>query len=146
MGYDQPITFDEDSHYQLFMWRDMVNALSSTDREKLGYDSEFTRPSTVKEDKICQYTNSTGSCSSGEPKASSTLISDKVDTSNKDIKSDYVLKRLGQSIDPNTSSKVKPKEKVSKNSKEAWSYKSSSNSSNSKPVSYTHLRAHETDS
>ncbi|WP_206166925.1 transglycosylase domain-containing protein [Mammaliicoccus sciuri] len=141
MGYDQPITFDEESHYQLFMWRDMVNALSSTDREKLGYDSEFSRPSTVKEDTICQYTNSTGSCSSGESK-SSTLISDKVDTSNKDINSDYVLKRLGQAIDTNTSSKVKPKERVSKNSKEAWSYKSSSNkdsssNSNSKPSSGT---------
>ena len=96
-----------------YLCGDMVNALSSTNREKLGYDSEFSRPSTVKEDTICQYTNSTGSCSSGESK-SSTLISDKVDTSNKDINSDYVLKRLGQAIDTNTSSKVKPKERVSK--------------------------------
>ncbi|WP_323704563.1 transglycosylase domain-containing protein [Mammaliicoccus sp. Dog046] len=137
MGYDQPISFDEENHYQLYMWRDMVNALSTTDREKLGYDSDFTKPSTVSEDTVCQYTNSTNGCSKDESKASSTLISDKLDTSQKDIKSDYVLKRLGQGIDPNTSSKVKPKEKVAKNSKEAWSYKSSSNDSKSKPSSGT---------
>lgn len=137
MGYDQPISFDEENHYQLYMWRDMVNALSTTDREKLGYDSDFTKPSTVSEDTICQYTNSTNGCSKDESKASSTLISDKLDTSQKDIKSDYVLKRLGQGIDPNTSSKIKPKDKVAKNSKEAWSYKSSSKDSKSKPSSGT---------
>lgn len=126
MGYDQPIAFDEDSHYQLFMWRDMVNALSSTDREKLGYDSEFSKPDTVTENTICQYTNSTSGCSNGESKAS-TLISDKVDTSQKDLYSDSVLKRLGIAIDPNTSGKVKPKEKVAKNSQEAWSYNAKGN-------------------
>ncbi|WP_239724642.1 MULTISPECIES: transglycosylase domain-containing protein [unclassified Mammaliicoccus] len=140
MGYDQPITFDEDSHYQIFMWRDMVNALSNTDREKLGYDSDFEKPSTVSEKTICQYTNSTGNCSKGESKAS-TLISDKVDTSEKDIYSESVLKRLGIAVDGNTSSKIKPKEKVSKNSKEAWSYNSSENkkadSDSGKPSSGT---------
>nr|WP_263312987.1 transglycosylase domain-containing protein [Mammaliicoccus sp. Marseille-Q6498] len=141
MGYDQPITFDEDNHYQLYMWRDMVNALSSTDREKLGYDNDFSRPSTVKDSTVCQYTNSTNGCSSGESKAS-TMISDKTDTSKKDIKSDYVLRRLGLSIDGGVSSKVKPKERVSKKSSEAWSYnsksnKSSSSSSSDKPSSGT---------
>lgn len=136
MGYDQPISFDEENHYQLFMWRDMVNALSATDREKLGYDSTFNQPGTVSEETICQYTNSTGSCSDGESKAS-TLISDKTNTDEKDIHSNEVLKRLGINIDGNTASKVKPKEKVAKNSKEAWSYKSSNNSSRSQPSSGT---------
>ena len=69
------------------------------------------------------------------------LISDKVDTSEKDIYSESVLKRLGIAVDGNTSSKIKPKEKVSKNSKEAWSYNSSENkkadSDSGKPSSGT---------
>ncbi len=112
MGYDKPTTFDEENHYQLTLWRDIVNAATAAEPKQMGVGKRFEQPDSVINQEICQFTNSPkGSCAPGEPVKLS-LVSNKTDDSKKDLKSQPVLERLGIRLDDKTSEKVSTKRPV----------------------------------
>ncbi|UBH21697.1 penicillin-binding protein [Macrococcus armenti] len=105
MGYDVPTTFDEENHYQLKLWRDIVNQISSVDQNQMGVGEQFSVPSSVSKQSICQFTMSTSGCASGESMKES-LVSNKSDLSSKSLDDQRVLARLGINIDSATRSKI----------------------------------------
>ncbi|UBH14690.1 transglycosylase domain-containing protein [Macrococcus armenti] len=105
MGYDVPTTFDEENHYQLKLWRDIVNQISSVDQNQMGVGEQFSVPSSVSKQSICQFTMSTSGCASGESMKES-LVSKKSDLSSKSLDDHRVLARLGINIDSATRSKI----------------------------------------
>ncbi|UOB19935.1 transglycosylase domain-containing protein [Macrococcus armenti] len=105
MGYDVPTTFDEENHYQLKLWRDIVNQISSVDQNQMGVGEQFSVPSSVSKQSICQFTMSTLGCASGESMKES-LVSNKSDLSSKSLDDQRVLARLGINIDSATRSKI----------------------------------------
>lgn len=113
MGYDQPTSFDEENHYQLKLWRDLVNSATNVDQKQMGVGERFTQPAGVSQQSICQITNSTvGSCDTGESTATS-LVWKNTDLSTKKIDSQPVLSRLGIMLDSNTLSKISAKKDIS---------------------------------
>ncbi|QIH76334.1 transglycosylase domain-containing protein [Macrococcoides canis] len=110
MGYDVPTTFDEENHYQLKLWRDIVNQITSIDQAQMGVGERFDQPATVSNKSICQFTNSTSGCVSGETTKES-LVSEKTDLTTKTLDTPDVLNRLGLKLDPATKSKIVPKAK-----------------------------------
>ncbi|MCE4956360.1 transglycosylase domain-containing protein [Macrococcoides caseolyticum] len=109
MGYDIPTTFDEENHYQLRLWRDIINQITAQDQLLMGVGKRFSQPPGVSEAQICQLTNSTsGQCDSGETVKSS-LVFNATDLSQKKLNDARVLTRLGIKLDPNTSSKITKK-------------------------------------
>ncbi|TDM07653.1 transglycosylase domain-containing protein [Macrococcus lamae] len=112
MGYDKPTTFDEENHYQLTLWRDIVNAATAVDQKQMGVDKQFEQPASVITEEICQFTNSRkGTCEPGEPVKAS-LVSNQTDVSQKTLKSQSVLDRLGIRLDGKTGDKVSVKRPV----------------------------------
>lgn len=110
MGYDVPTTFDEENHYQLKLWRDIVNQISSIDQSQMGVGERFNQPKSVTKQNICQFTNNTSGCVSGESTKES-LVSDKTDLTQKTLDTPDVLNRLGIKLDPATKSKIFTKSK-----------------------------------
>ncbi|UTH01751.1 penicillin-binding protein [Macrococcoides canis] len=110
MGYDVPTTFDEENHYQLKLWRDIVNQITSINQAQMGVGERFDQPATVSNKSICQFTNSTSGCVSGETTKES-LVSEKTDLTTKTLDTPDVLNRLGLKLDPATKSKIVPKAK-----------------------------------
>ncbi|RAI79235.1 penicillin-binding protein [Macrococcoides caseolyticum subsp. hominis] len=110
MGYDVPTTFDEENHYQLKLWRDIVNQISSIDQSQMGVGERFNQPKSVTKRNICQFTNNKSGCVSGESTKES-LVSDKTDLTQKTLDTPDVLNRLGIKLDPATKSKIFTKSK-----------------------------------
>ncbi|KAA1038420.1 penicillin-binding protein [Macrococcus equipercicus] len=112
MGYDKPTSFDEENHYQLTLWRDIVNAVTAVSPTQMGVGQHFKQPSSVQTKKICQLTNSLqGSCDGSEP-VKPTLVWTNTDLSKKTLKSHAVLSRLGIYLDSKTGDKVSAKRAV----------------------------------
>ncbi|GGB02955.1 penicillin-binding protein [Macrococcus hajekii] len=114
MGYDKLIPFDEENHYQLKLWRDINNSITAINPGQMGVNQTFSQPASVQKTKICQITNSNGSCSSGESSADS-LVWKQSDLSSKTIDDSRVLGRLGINIDGGTRSKINPKQNIADN-------------------------------
>lgn len=110
MGYDVPTSFDEENHYQLRLWRDIINQITTQDQLQMGVGERFNQPDGVKTIEICQYTMSQkGSCDGGEPVKQS-LVWSKTDTSQKKLDDYKVLSRLGEKLDPETRKKISSKQ------------------------------------
>lgn len=109
MGYDVPTSFDEENHYQLKMWRDIVNQITTQDQLQMGVGETFQQPAGVGKIEMCQYTMAKkGDCDGSEPVKES-LVWKKTDTSKKKIDDRKVLLRLGQLLDNNTDKKISSK-------------------------------------
>lgn len=118
MGYDKPTTFDEENHYQLKLWRDLVNSATQAAPNQMGVNKRFTQPGSVSNVQLCQITNSlSGNCDAKEPVKSS-LVFKNTDLSPKKIDDYKVLSRLGIKLDPNTKDKITSKTNVSDTHKE----------------------------
>ncbi|TDM39742.1 penicillin-binding protein [Macrococcoides goetzii] len=110
MGYDVPTSFDEENHYQLRLWRDIINQITTQDQLQMGVGERFNQPDGVKTIEMCQYTMSQkGSCDGGEPVKQS-LVWSKTDTSQKILDDYKVLSRLGEKLDPETKKKISSKQ------------------------------------
>lgn len=113
MGYDVPTSFDEENHYQLRLWRDIINQITTQDQLQMGVGERFNQPDDVKKIEICQYSMSQkGSCDGGEPLKQS-LVWSKTDISQKKLDDYRILSRLGEKLDPETKKKISSKQSAS---------------------------------
>ncbi|WP_414046057.1 transglycosylase domain-containing protein [Macrococcus equi] len=109
MGYDIPTSFDEQNHYQLKLWRDIINQITTQDQLQMGVGQRFEQPAGVGKVQLCQYTMAKqGSCDGSEPVKDS-LVWKNTDTTQKKLDNPKVLARLGQKLDAETRKKISSK-------------------------------------
>lgn len=110
MGYDVPTPFDEENHYQLKLWRDIINQITAQDQLQMGVGQRFEQPATVSSIEMCQYTMAKkGECDGSEPVKSS-LVWKNTNTAKKKIDDYNVLSRMGIQLDPDTRKKISTKQ------------------------------------
>ncbi|MGK0553781.1 transglycosylase domain-containing protein [Macrococcus capreoli] len=109
MGYDVPTSFDEENHYQLKLWRDIINQITAQDQLQMGVGKVFEQPTTVSNIPLCQYTMSQQGACDGNEQVKPSLVWKKSDITQKKIDDAKVLARLGIKLDPNTKGKISTK-------------------------------------